>query len=91
MKPSDLVTTSGQRYEATQNLLQTEETDAVNTGLVRSAERDALPVGRRAAKGGVTSAALEAATRGHRDRLADSPDGSAPSTPEGYKKGPDGV
>ena len=82
MKPSDLVTTSGQRYEATQNLLQTEETDAVNTGLVRSAERDALPVGRRA---------LEAATRGHRDRLADSPDGSATSTPEDYKKGSDVV
>lgn len=91
MKPSDLVTTSGQRYEATQNLLQTEETDAVNTGLVRSAERDALPVGRRAAKGGVTSAALEAATRGHRDRFADSPDGSATSTPEDYKKGSDVV
>lgn len=71
MKPSDLVTTSGQRFEATQNLLQTEETDAVNTGLVRSAERDSLPVGRRATNGSVASAALEAASRGSRVRRAD--------------------
>lgn len=67
MKVSDLVTSSGQRYEATQNLLRTEETGAVNSGLVRSAERDALPAGRRAASSGMSNATLAAAAKSRSD------------------------
>lgn len=60
MKVSDLVTTSGQRLEAMQSRLQTEETDAVNTGVVHSASRDTVPLGGRAARGGAGGAALAA-------------------------------
>ena len=77
MKVSDLVTSSGQRYEATQNLLRTEETGAVNSGLVRSAERDALPAGRRAAASGMSNAALAAAAKSRSDGATDTGRGDA--------------
>ena len=77
MKVSDLVTSSGQRYEATQNLLRTEETGAVNSGLVRSAERDALPAGRRAASSGMSNAALAAAAKSRSDGATDTGRGDA--------------
>lgn len=77
MKVSDLVTSSGQRYEATQNLLRTEETGAVNSGLVRSAERDALPAGRRAASSGMSNAALAAAAKSRTDVATDTGRGDA--------------
>ena len=39
MKPSDFVSTSGQKQDMSQSLLQTEMTDAVNTGIVDRADK----------------------------------------------------
>lgn len=71
MKPSDFVSTSGQKQDVSQSLLQTELTDAVNSGLVGRADKSEkslksalYSVGKKSATGGATSAALAAATRG---------------------------
>lgn len=70
MKPSDLVSTSGQRDDAGQSLLQTEMTDAVNSGIVGKADKsekslkgELYSVGKKAATGGAASAALSAVTK----------------------------
>ena len=39
MKPSDFVSTSGQKQDMSQSLLQTEMTDAGNTGIVDRAAK----------------------------------------------------
>lgn len=75
MKPSDFVSTSSQRNELARDLLHTEETDAVNTGLVDSADKRRGYIGsesavRKAAKGGTSVAALASITKG-RDAAPD--------------------
>lgn len=69
MKASDFVSTSSERDASARDLLHTEETDAVNTGIVGSADKSetALKGGsviRKATKGGVSNAALAAITKG---------------------------
>ena len=66
MKASDFVSTSQERAENARNLLRTEETDAVNTGIVDTADKTVRggTVLRKAAKGGVSNAALAAVTKG---------------------------
>ena len=61
MKASDFVSSSSERAENARDLLHTEETDAVNSGIVDSADKGASAV-KRAAKGGATNAALAAVT-----------------------------
>ena len=39
MKPSDFVSTSGQKQDMSQSVLQTEMTDAVNSGIVGRADK----------------------------------------------------
>lgn len=39
MKPSDFVSTSGQKQDMSQSVLQTELTDAVNSGIVGRADK----------------------------------------------------
>lgn len=75
MKPSDLVSTSGQRDDAGQSLLQTEMTDAVNSGIVGKADKsekslkgELYSVGKKAATGGATSAALSAVIKGRKGK-----------------------
>lgn len=75
MKPSDLVSTSGQRDDAGQSLLQTEMTDAVNSGIVGKADKsekslkgELYSVGKKAATGGAASAALSAVTKGRKGK-----------------------
>lgn len=75
MKPSDLVSTSGQRDDAGQSLLQTEMTDAVNSGIVGKADKsekslkgELYSVGKKAATGGAASAALAAVTKGRKGK-----------------------
>lgn len=69
MRASDFVTTSSERDDAALRLVQTEETDAVNSGLVGSADKSGstlkgTSVVHKAAKGGVSNAALAAVTNG---------------------------
>lgn len=91
MKASDFVSTSTERDNAALRLIQTEETDAVNTGLVGSADKSGsalkgASVIHKAAKGGVSNAALAAVTsgrkRGYSRSLGDTADssGSGPFT-----------
>lgn len=70
MRASDFVITSTQRVDSGQQLIQTELTDAVNSGIVdradkseRSLKGSLYTVGKRGATGGAKSAALAAATR----------------------------
>ena len=69
MKPSDFVSTSGQKQDMSQSVLQTEMTDAVNSGIVGRADKSEkslksglYSVGKRASTGGAASAALAAST-----------------------------
>ena len=88
MKASDFVSTSAERNESARNLLHTEETDAVNTGIVDSADESgkALKGGsvvRKAAKGGVSNAALAAVTKGRSKASGrDTGDAVAAGSPE---------
>lgn len=71
MKASDFVSTSTERDDAALQLIQTEETDAVNSGLVDSADKSASTLKgasaiHKAAKGGVSNAALAAVTTGRK-------------------------
>lgn len=59
MKPSDFVSTSGQKQDMSQSVLQTEMTDAVNSGIVGRADKSEkslksglYSVGKRASTGG---------------------------------------
>lgn len=81
MKPSDFVTTSGQKSQATQSLLQTELTDAVNSGIVgradkseRSLKSSLYTAGKKAAVGGASSAAIAAVTASRKSGTADTAD-----------------
>ena len=80
MKASDFTTTSSQRDAASQTLLQTEQTDAVNSGLVGKADKSGsalkgnlYSVGKKAATGGAASAALSAVTKGRKDASSAEP------------------
>lgn len=70
MKASDFATTSREREEAAQNLVRTEETDAVNTGIVDSADKrggsalKGATAAKGAVRGGATNAALAAISKG---------------------------
>lgn len=71
MKPSDFVSTSEQKNEAAQSVLQTEMTDAVNSGIVGRADKsakalkgDLYSTARKSTKGGAASAALSSAGKG---------------------------
>ena len=82
MKPSDFVSTSGQKQDMSQSLLQTEMTDAVNSGIVDRADKSEkslksglYTVGKRASTGGAASAALSAVTKGRNGKTG-SPIGS---------------
>jgi len=71
MKASDFVSTSTERDNAALRLIQTEETDAVNSGIVGSADKSGsalkgASVIHKAAKGGVSNAALAAVTSGRK-------------------------
>ncbi len=75
MKPSDFVSTSGEKQDMSQSVLQTEMTDAVNSGIVGRADKSEkslksglYSVGKRASTGGATSAALAAVTKSHGGR-----------------------
>lgn len=75
MKPSDFIITSEQRNDATQNLLQTEVTDAVNSGIVDRADKSEkslkgslYSVGKKTSTGGAASAALSAVTKGRKGK-----------------------
>ena len=75
MKPSDFVSTSGQKQDMSQSLLQTEMTDAVNSGIVGRADKSEkslksglYSVGKKESTGGATSAALAAVTKSHGGR-----------------------
>lgn len=76
MKASDFVSSTGERNETLSNLIQTEATDAVNTGLVGKSDKsekalkgDLYEVGKRT--GGAKSAALAAVTRNKKTDAAD--------------------
>lgn len=74
MKASDFVTTSEQKVAASERLLFTEQTDAVNTGIVDSADKKGVSAlngasaVRKAAKAGVSNAVLAATSKKHSDR-----------------------
>lgn len=73
MKASDFVSTSMERDDAALRLIQTEETDAVNSGIVGSADKSGSTIKgasaiHKAAKGGVSNAALAAATGKRKSR-----------------------
>lgn len=93
MKVSDFVSTSSKRAENARDLLHTEETDAVNTGIVDSADKSgsALKGGsavRRAAKGGVSNAALAAVTKGRgKASGSDAADGGEEASADGFRAG----
>lgn len=85
MKPSDLIHTSEEQAQAANTLIQTELTDAVNSGLVENADKsarslksDLYTVGSKAATGGAGSAALAAVTKGRKADAADA------ALPEGH-------
>ena len=84
MKPSDFVSTSGQKQDMSQSVLQTEMTDAVNSGIVGRADKSEkslksglYSVGKRASTGGAASAALAAVTNGRKGGKTGSADGGA--------------
>lgn len=84
MKPSDFVSTSGQKQDLSQSVLQTEMTDAVNSGIVENADKSEkslksglYSVGKRASTGGAASAALAAVTNGRKGGKTGSADGGA--------------
>lgn len=96
MKPSDFITTSSQREEVASRLVQTEQTDAVNSGIVGRADKsesslkgNLYTVGKRGATGGAKSAALAAVTNRRkaaaRDAATSGTEGStgAESSPAG--------
>ena len=87
MKPSDFVSTSGQKQDMSQSLLQTEMTDAVNTGIVGRADKSEkslksglYSVGKRASTGGAASAALAAVTNGRKGGKTGFADGASPKS-----------
>lgn len=81
MKASDFVTTSEQKVAASERLLFTEQTDAVNTGIVDSADKKGVSALngasaiRKAAKAGMGNAVLAATAKSHGDRTAESESG----------------
>lgn len=84
MKPSDFVSTSGEKQDMSQSVLQTELTDAVNSGIVENADKSEkslksglYSVGKRASTGGAASAALAAVTNGRKGGKTGSADGGA--------------
>lgn len=82
MKASDFVSTSSERDDAALRLIQTEETDAVNSGLVGSADKSSstlkgATVAHKATKGGVSNAALAAVSRGRKKGLSNGADAEA--------------
>lgn len=87
MKPSDFVSTSGQKQDMSQSLLQTEMTDAVNTGIVDRADKSEkslksglYSVGKKTSTGGAASAALAAVTSRRKGKVdADGKAGAAAS------------
>lgn len=88
MKPSDFVSTSGEKQDMSQSVLQTEMTDAVNSGIVGRADKSEkslksglYSVGKKAATGGATSAALAAVTNGRKGGSASG--GSSPKSRAG--------
>lgn len=90
MKASDFATTSREREEAVQNLIRTEETDAVNTGIVDSAGKrggsalKGASAARGAVRGGATNAALAAISKGGGKHTGGSVDSEvAPAMSEG--------
>lgn len=75
MKASDFATSATERDSAAQNLIQTELTDAVNTGLVEKADKsekslkgELYSIGKKATTGGTASAALSAVTKGRKGK-----------------------
>lgn len=69
MKAADFVTTSTERDVSSRELLRTEETDAVNSGIVGSADKSGSTLKgaaavQKATKGGVSNATLAAITGG---------------------------
>ena len=85
MKPSDFVSTSGQKQAMSQSVLQTEMTDAVNTGIVGRADKSEkslksglYSVGKKAATGGAASAALAAVTNGRNGKTGSASGGASP-------------
>lgn len=85
MKASDFTTTSSQREAASQTLLQTEQTDAVNSGLVGKADKSGSALkgslystGKKAATGGAASAALSSVTKGRRGASSAEPVSGSP-------------
>lgn len=76
MKASDFVTTSEQKVAASERLLFTEQTDAVNTGIVDSADKKGVSAlngasaVRKAAKAGMGNAVLAATSKARSDRAA---------------------
>lgn len=85
MKPSDFVSTSGQKQDMSQSLLQTEMTDAVNSGIVGRADKSEkslksglYSVGKKTATGGADSAALAAVTNGRNGKTGSASGGASP-------------
>lgn len=85
MKPSDFVSTSGQKQAMSQSVLQTEMTDAVNTGIVGRADKSEkslksglYSVGKKTATGGAASAALAAVTNGRNGKTGSASGGASP-------------
>ena len=89
MKASDFATTSREREGAAQNLVRTEETDAVNTGIVDSADKrggsalKGASAARGAVRGGATNAALAAISKGGRHTGGSVGSETAPDMTEG--------
>lgn len=87
MKPSDFVSTSGQKQDMSQSLLQTEMTDAVNTGIVDRADKSEkslksglYSVGKKTSTGGAAASALAAVTSRRKGKVdADGKAGAAAS------------
>lgn len=86
MKASDFVSSSSERAENARDLLHTEETDAVNSGIVDSADKGASAV-KRAAKGGATNAALAAVTKGRGKAYGEEAADGAGDAAEGPRTG----
>lgn len=76
VKASDFVTTSEQKVAASERLLFTEQTDAVNTGIVDSADKKGVSAlngasaVRKAAKAGVSNAVLADTSKSRSDHAA---------------------
>lgn len=94
MKPSDFVSTSGEKQDMSQSVLQTELTDAVNSGIVGRADKSEkslksplYSVGKRSSTGGAASAALAAVTNGRKGEKTGSADGGASPKSKAGKAG----